>query len=306
MRPVTKPAPATLPPAMGDAETPAQRLMTALLDTVGDYCALCEMSIESGGYVQSKRTGVPQKTPRLDAWTDLLPVCTNCAMQRAGDAPVTPDGYLWPDVDATFTLTSTSPFVYALTEVTVVQEGSADASGTQQVVLVKANPSSKAFTRAQATLDLYQLNTRWYDANTNTLTVPKETPEFVDRRLALRTFAWRRARAYIEVLRQGEKEPSFLEGMWLQAASGAQTAGFWSVWMTTFWAEYQDPKLLDRLFVQTTTKRGYIISGYQSVEKKEEDEAPLSLPGRPQPPPPGGPWTIFTGTAVSRLAYPTL
>jgi len=312
MRPVTKPAPAELPRGVGDAWSPADRVETALLDTLGEYCSFCEMSIESRGWVQSKRAGPPQTTPRLGSWDDLLLACSYCYAARADASPVSTAGYLWPDVDATFTLTPASPFAYALTDVSVASGPSGgpggpgvEASGTAKVALVKANPAAPDFKRAQATIDLYRLNTRWYDAATNTLTVPTEPQEFVDRRLALRTEAWARAESALAILRESAGErPSFVTALFRQAAMFAQAAGFWSVWMTAFWAQYPDPKVIEPLFVLTRTKRDYVISGYQSVDKKTAEARASGLPGRPQPPPPSGPWTIFTGTAVDRLAYP--
>ncbi|HEX7240461.1 MAG TPA: hypothetical protein VF263_09360 [Longimicrobiaceae bacterium] len=308
MRPLSKPAPATLPLGTADSWLPVQRLESALIDTVGSYCAFCEMSIVSGGAVQSKRTGPLQQTPRdLDAWDDLLPVCCYCYAQRENSAPVSTARYLWPDVDATFTLTATSPFVYALTTVNlVVTSGEAAAPrGTTDVVLVKANPSSPDFARAQATLALYQLNTAGYDDATNTLTL-SDSPQSYDQRLDLRTQAWARAQAFLDLLEEGATYGDALTtALMRQATMAAQAQGFWSVWMTAFWARYPDENTIEPLFVLTRTRRNYIITGYQSLEKTPSEPLARGLPGRPKPPPAGGPWTIFTGTAAGRLAYPT-
>jgi hypothetical protein len=308
MRPLSKPAPASLPPGIGDAWLPAQRLESALIDTVGSYCAFCEMSIASGGAPQSKRTGPLQKTPRdLDGWDDLLPVCCYCYAQRENSTPVSTARYLWPDVDATFTLTATSPFVYALTTVSVVVTSgeAAAARGTNDVVLVKANPSSPDFARAQATLALYQLNTPGYDAASNTLTL-SDSPQFQDQRLDLRTQAWARAQAFLDLLKEAAPYgDAVTTALMRQATMAAQAQGFWSVWMTAFWARYPDVNTIESLFVLTRTRQDYIITGYQSLEKTPSEPLARGLPGRPQPPPPGGAWTIFTGTAADRLAYPT-
>ncbi len=300
MRPVNKPAPQQLLKKKGWTET--QAIESALLDTIDNYCSFCEMSIESGGQLQTKRSGKLLKSPKLQDWAELMLTCNFCDTWRLSGS-VDESKYLWPDVDSTFTLTSSSPFLYQLTDVTVIQNGSSSATpaATQQLVLVVANSNagSGIATKAQNTIDLYQLNTPYYDRKTNTLTLPADdVGSFMDQRLLDRTNAWGRAQLAIKALQdasQFRKYPVSYDAFVKTIAMMAQAAGFWCVWMTLFWQTFSDEDLLKRLFISTDSKIGYIISGYQSLAKAVTS-TPGAAPVKPT-------YMIFCGTAADRIQF---
>ncbi len=297
MRPVNKPAPPRLPSRKG--WTLADSVESALLDTLDNYCSFCELSVESGGFLHSKRTGPLKTPPTLQDWPALLLACNYCHAWRARGAAEEGD-CLWPDADATFTLDGASPFLYRMKDVNVVKESSeataAVEPSTEMLALVVVNPAAPPDVqkRAQKTIDLYRLNTPFYDARTNTLTPHAgDTAGYVDMRLNYRTREWRRAESAVEGLRKGEEfkqYPEAYDALVKSVAATAQAAAFWSVWMTVFWEAFKDRELLTRLFVSTPTKAGYVISGFQS-----------EVGGGPAP----AGYLIFCGTAAERIKFPS-
>lgn len=300
MRPVDKPRP-TLPEsgvAPASAREPAKRpplgpltvWRMALQDTIGSYCSLCEMPINVSQAVISKPRQTLKRLPTLDQWSDLLLACDFCQLHRTSDV-TTPSRYLWPDTDATFSLGLTSPFLYTLKSVTYIVKGS-NAGGpiTRPLVIVSANRASPDVTRAQNTIDLFQLNTPFYDAVNNTFTIPEAALQAqIDPRVDQRTAAWALALQSIEALkaaRQMSEVPVFFQGLAKIIAATAQAAGFWSVWMTTVWQAFADRTLIRALLLDIDDRDGYQVVGYQTL-------------------PDGGtpPWRLFTGTAVNRLSF---
>lgn len=294
MRPVDKPTPPThvaLRARPDDRDT----VKSALQDTIGIYCSVCELPVSEGAHVQSKKTGRPKATPGFGAWSDLILACDYCYAHRREGAVAERD-YLWADVDATFSLTSASPFLYELEELEIVQEGG--TTEREKVALVKANPSAPSAVkdRAQRTIDLYVLNTRYYDPKARRITWPKDFPRgYDDMRVHYRTREWKRALeslALLKRLREIGPEPELAAPFLRNTSLTAQAAGFWSVWMTALWAELQDAALLDAVLVATDTKDGYVLTGYQGLD---EVAAAAAVPR----------YRIFPGTARERISYPS-
>lgn len=303
MRPVNKPTPQKLPAKKG--WTTADAVESALLDTIDNYCSFCEMSIVSGGFIHTKQSGRLLKSPTLQDWPELLLTCSFCDTWRVGGS-VTESNYLWPDVDSTFTLTDASPFAYQLKDVQVIQKSLSEVgqAPTQPLALVVANPKapSDVQAKAQKTIDLYQLNTPFYDAKTNTLTLPAEdVGGFMDMRLTYRTNEWNRALLAVSTLQdasQFKKYPASYDAFVKGIVMMAQASAFWSIWMTVFWQAFQDKDLLTRLFISTPSKAGYIISGYQSLTTDKFAET-TPAPLKPIS------YLIFCGTAQERIQFPT-
>lgn len=294
MRPVNKPA----PPSEFDLETldPSERdpltvLRLQLQDTIGYYCSFCEMPINVNQAVTSKYVRKLRRMPTRQTWGELLLACDFCQFHRTQDVTDL-SRYLWPDTDATFSLGATSPLVYTLKDVNYIikrQQTLVGDSSTKSLVIVSANPAGPDPPRAQRTIDLFQLNTPFYDAVTNTFTISEvELQSGADTRVDLRTQAWTIAGTAIETLRDAQSLPDYpiyLRNATAMSAGLAQLTGFWSVWMTTMWQAFSDSALIKAMLIETSTLQGYQVIGYQTV-------------------PDGGspPWTIFTGTAVSRVA----
>jgi hypothetical protein len=295
VRPVNKPRPLEEPlrvASRGAPRTFEARVSTALQDTIGYYCSFCEMPAYSGKLIASKQRKL-SGTPPLDRWEDLLLTCDFCRMHRLGDAIRLSD-YLWPDVDATFTLDSGSPFVHTLHQATRLvvdlENGDASPGGALTMPVVEVNEESPEAERARRTLELFQLNSPYYHRSSRTLIVDSAAGIADDRRLALRAEVWTLAERYAGKLRarmRGDSRP-LLDNMIQTVAAIAQATGFWSVWMTVLWAELQDPEILRRVLLDVDDRRGYLLTGYQTA-------------------PDGGtpPWMIFTGTAVERVGLPS-
>jgi hypothetical protein len=289
MRPVDKPHP-PYPPRLhtraGVAREPLEIVRTALQDTIGSYCSFCEMPIYVEEGVASKRRRTFHETPRLDDWDDLLLTCDWCRYYRTGDAENL-DDFLWPDTGATFTLGAASPFVYSLREVDfVATDESSNVVGIdrQSLIVVSANPAVND-RRAQNTIDLFRLNSPFYDEAAGRFTVSK-AESIGDNRPRLRMRAWRHAQKSIDALRKSMDDPIAYAGMAPLVASLAQASGFWSVWMTELWAAFGDPKIIRDTLLWTSDGRRYDFYGYQTVPDG----------GKP-------PWKLFSGTALDRIAF---
>jgi hypothetical protein len=290
MRPVTKPT----PPRIAEIAEAAQKLdeltvmRLMLQDTIGYYCSFCEMPITVNQAVASKRARELTRTPKLADWSDLLLACDYCQLHRTADVTDL-SAYLWPDTDATFSLAGTSPFVYTRQDVTyiVIDEEGKRVTTTRQMVIVSANTISTKHDQAQRTIDLFQLNSPFYNAQTNTYTITNaDLQAQVDPRVDLRTAGWALADYTVSTLRQAQTLSSavFFESIVQLSAILAQATGFWSGWMLTLWSAFADARLVQRILLEIREREGYQVVGFQTV-------------------PDGGtpPWTIFTGTAVNRL-----
>jgi hypothetical protein len=274
---------------------PLTLLRLQLQDTIGAYCSFCEVPVNVSQAVMSKRVRQLKRVPPLSDWSNLLLACDYCQVHRTADAADL-SRYLWPDTDATFSLGSASPFLYALKDVTYIvttdtppDSGPALPGSTKQMAIVSANPSSPSVTQAQNTIDLFQLNTPFYNASTNTFTISESALQArIDPRVDLRTQAWTVAASAIATLREAKgmasTAPAYYDGAVKLTAALAQANGFWSSWMTTIWQAFGDSALIRAVLLDTDTRRGYQVLGNQTVPDG----------GRP-------PWTIFTGTAVKRL-----
>lgn len=302
MRPVNKPLPpsAIVDDLLGAAPSrkkdPLTLMRLQLQATIGSYCSFCEMPINVTQSVASKSVRALKRTPTLAQWSDLLLACDFCQAHRTRDV-TNPSDYLWPDTDATFTLTSTSPFLYALKDVTYIVKsdaGSATAealdSSTKQLVIVSANPTSDVVVKAQRTIDLFQLNTPFYDATTNTFTITESQLQArIDPRVDLRTRAWAvagEAIANLQLMKEQTAYPIVFESTLKVGAALAQASGFWSGWMTSIWQAFADQDIVRRMLLEIAKRQGYTVVGFQTM-------------------PDGGtpPWTIFTGTAVDRVTF---
>jgi hypothetical protein len=286
MRPVNKPfPPSELQPFVSNGvKNPAEIIRTALQDTIGFYCSFCEIPVKLEYGVESKLFRELKKTPIPSDWADLLLACDYCMVFRTSDA-FDLSLYLWPDVDTTFSLVAPPPFIYTLQDVNVViEEGEgARTETTEKLVIVSPNPAAGSTVEKKAgrTIDLFQLNTPFYNSVTNTYTVRREAIlAAVDLRVVLRTDAWHEALYAIEQIAATDS-PAFTTAMVRILTRLAQNTGFWSTWITAFATAGATPELIAAMFLEASDPEGLILTGYQTFGKL--------------------PYTIFTGTAVDRL-----
>jgi hypothetical protein len=263
MRPVNK---STIPtPSNGRAWRDSQ-LADLLLATVGDYCSFCERPLADPIIIQDKRS--EQSVFSVSDWNYLLLACADCytSAERAYlDKENWKGRNLWPDTDATFTLDSRSPFQYVLQSVNVVSVSPLDERTTlasEQQVIVK--PGTASASNAQATIDLFALNSVYYDAASNTMLIPVTDYQLViDQRVRQRTQVWQVAQSSAERLRQSTGNSLVYNLMCEQITTTAMYGGFWSAWMTVFWNTFRDSDLLTRLFIETSKRGNFILTGLQ-------------------------------------------
>jgi len=221
--------------------------------------------------------------------------------------------YAWPfDMTYRFSLNNStypfciSPFMYVLRKVGV--QGTS-ISGEMVTVEVNDNLDSDVKNKVQNIIDLYQLNTRYYESSTYAL---KKTPDDIrqqDMRLFNRTEAWKQAKRLLEdtdiqraCSQYNRNDTGVVETALRFVSTMATRTGFWSVWMTVFWQEFKNSALLHELFVETVRRPGDIVSGYQGIRPPTPD-APLTLRRRPDRSASNVTYLHFPGTAIDRLYY---
>lgn len=281
-------------------------LQSALVDTIDHYCSFCELPINVGDHVEDKRVPRQGQTMRFSDWEHVLLACHYCQTYRQEFSTNNLNDYLWPDRDSTFTLDTTSPFVYSYKDVNVTV-GSVPV-GTVKLAVVEANPLSAQHAQAQRTIILFQLNTPDYDVQTNTLHLRDGTiASHPDQRLFFRTQAWEVAQRMIDTINQAQGFTVSTAPYDIALRSTpllAQTYGFWSVWMTAFWQAYENRDLLERLFVTIDDTNSFMIRGYQGIPREPEDR-PVTKRRRLNKPPTRPFYMIFTGTEAGRITYPS-
>jgi hypothetical protein len=99
--------------------------------------------------------------------------------------------------------------------------------------------------KVQRTIDLYRLNTRYYNRQTNTLTTPLDEIGEQDMRLFHRTEAWKTAKQLSQDTKIQQACTQFKESDHTRLAiplrfvsTVAAQTGFWSVWMSVFWQAF--------------------------------------------------------------------
>ncbi len=269
MRPIRRPAEPDMGPAVYDVDR--------LTDAIGPFCSLCERPLHDR--IALWDAAADALVERVDpaAWSGLLLLCVNCAdwqRRTAGSSAA----LLLPDRATTFRVAGESPYSYDLEPVTrriVGEEGEAEEVAETEVAVVRgATPA------ARDTVDRFRLNTPYYDAEARTLTIPRaDYLSGVDRRLDLRTAAWRMAEQVLPRLLGLARMPGQEA-----AVDGVQRfveqTGFWSVWATLLRRETREPALLER-----------------ALAGGPRDFRAASRPGGP----PRGPRTLLRGTSPSFL-----
>lgn len=269
MRPILRQAEADMGPTVYDVDR--------LTDAIGPFCSLCERPLHDG--IALWDTAADALVERVDpaAWSGLLLLCVNCADWQRRTAR-SDAALLLPDRATTFRAAGESPYSYALEPVTrriVGEEGEAEEVAEVAVAVVRgATPA------AHATIDRFRLNTPYFDAEAGTLTIPRaDYLSGVDRRLDLRTAAWRMAEQVLPPLLGLARAPgqeAAVDGV----QRFAEQTGFWSVWATLLRRETQEPALLERALAGAPL-----------------DARAASRPGGP----PRGPRTLLRGTSPAFL-----
>lgn len=263
MRPVQKVCPEQWDKLSENDTVDHKETQFALIDYLGEYCSYCEKKLGCKE-VEHHRLFKEWRTPlKKKDWDYLLLICGDCRLHLSQHTleEEAHNQYLWPDRDLSFCLHDKSPLKYSKETIRyVVTNGEKTLSEEQRdMVLVKSNPQadSTLAEKAQRTIDLFQLNTPFYDAKSNQITIHQlDELQVIDHRVTERNLAWEEAEAAVKRLKSlGElSEMKTLHGLWdvfhQQISLTAVAKGNWSVWMTVFWQTFQDRDLLTKLFIQ--------------------------------------------------------
>ncbi len=293
MQPIVRPA----RPAISAVSYTA--LVKALLSMVGTYCSFCEKRLITSAYLFHKRAGVLQKdtTLSLDDWEFLLLVCGDC---RDNFTAFNKSDYLWPDSPE---LARSNPFRYVRKDnviFEVVNEATRAIlqSSTQSFIFVEVAPDadSRISQAAQNTIELFQLNSKYYNNDTQAprITLPSnDFYEGYDLRMDLRYDAYLRAMEAIETLKLAlptlQISRAFMDPMLAQVKMLLEGTGFISTWLAAF-NEGLDAAGLAAIFA--LPHRSFSLADlYSKVEEmdvelppEEEVEPPSGSGGTPPVP----------------------
>ncbi len=176
-----------------------------LINRLGEYCSYCEMHLDSALAVEHI---LPKnKCPEMEReWTNFLLACPNCNSTK-GDKLIGRNECYWPDLDNTV-----RAFEYQI--------------GGQ----ISPHPGLTAVekSKAQKTIELTGLN---YN--------PGNAVTAADRRWINRKEAWDIAADSLDNLHSNDTPY-----MRRQIVETAKALGYWSIWMTVF---YADKDILKRL-----------------------------------------------------------
>jgi len=270
MRPLDKAA-APAPAALFEAD----RLMSA----IGPYCSLCERPIHDRPTLWDSDQDVLVERVNRAAWEPLLVLCVNCAYwqrQTAGD----PAGLALPHRETTMRVRRGSPYVYTLERVAlrvVDEDGTAETSEADAAIVSGTTPA------AASTIRRFRLNTPWYDEGSKTMSVPRaDHLQRTDRRVELRTEAWKRAEGVLPAALAARENPK-LAGAFEGVRHLIEQTGFWSVWLTLFWRAIPDANAILPLF---------------APEPRPAPRPRRALAAGEAPPPPTASVTLLHGTST--------
>ncbi len=240
-----------------------------LLEAFGEYCSYCEMPIGQLKIEHHRHHKQWRENIQSRDWNHLLLICNDCrrhlTKRKLNASEV--DNYLWPDKDLTFSLHSGfSPFVYEkiLIDYKIKEGRRIKSREKQNFIAIKPNPKVKAALRkkAQRTIDLFQLNTPYFSQKTQTISIPfTDHLSLTDHRAMNRLKTWNIAKEtlgnYKNVLLQDsllKGNPELKDQFENLISETAKAKGNWSIWMTVFWNEFKDKKLINDLFVEKPNK----------------------------------------------------
>lgn len=280
MRPIKKVTPDDWHKLNPDDVLQHRDVQFALIDHIGAYCSYCEKVLGSRE-VEHYRLSKEWKTPLFKKdWEHMLLICGDCRNHKTKEvlSQQEHDEHLWPDLHPSFHLNNSSPINYEKRKVThTIMNGDDVASKEEkEMVVALSNPNSEYAKKAQNTIDLFQLNTPFYDHKKSKITTNVGIEALVlDHRMEERNLAWQEAEAAIDRIKnvqelmEEEKLESMLDLFHQQISLTAVAKGNWSIWMTVFWKEFQDPELLHKLFIERSGANGrvhFLGTHHQSIK----------------------------------------
>jgi hypothetical protein len=251
-----------------------------LMQCLGEYCSLCERPLPAEAWVWDKATATASSTGIVEteiaelpfvqpmvpvqrsSWRHMLLLDHNCYLAQAGRArEAKPGDLLYPDdLPACFQLSRSSPITYSLEDATIIvldeRGGVANQWPDKRVIAQGATEA------AQATIEFFELNTRYYAAGSggsrSEFRIPlADFQSLADRRVDQRTRVWHQAMDLAQLVRTAraqdrEQETSALNMLISQARLWIAAAGFWATWATVLGKALDyDSDLLSRLLSPT-------------------------------------------------------
>lgn len=281
MRPLAK------PPLSDDVR--AEDIPAFLLTQLGPFCAFSERPLRDVFRIWTALAWPPMPEPVAlrPLWEELLPIDPTTLQAALSRWPILlgRPGILAPDRDDTFFLTGPSPFTYDMEEVTtwyLNDDGSPEGDPQVEMhVIVRGHGAA-----ARATIDLFALNSIYYDPRTGELRIPRRSYlRMDDSRLQERTAAWNRATQAAALAAEVNEatRPLILDQIRMMAAM----TGFWSVWATVFWKRFEDAETVRRVTVEP-------MRTFVAVTAEVIAPRPFALSGP-------GPHNAFPGTRAAGL-----
>lgn len=225
-----------------------------IIQEFGDFCMISEDRL-SHSYLWDRKTGHPLSVIKNEEeWDHALLLCQECyryAMKNSQHTDLT--SLLYPDQTvASFDLENKTGIFYTLEDIqwTVYKENhDIHLSQLRPMVIAQA-----ADPQAEASIQFFQLNSPYYNAAQKCLNIPHDAYLMrQEQRIEIRTQAWMNAK--LQAQRWREEQDSFpRSALKTQIQLMASYQGCWSIWMTVFWQEFQDPALLAELFFPDKTK----------------------------------------------------
>lgn len=262
MRPLTK---KTIIKNQIDQTIATPHIINQMIDSMGSYCAMCEKHIASFESLHHKVLGKLDQNILVTDIDNLLLTCNDCNVHRIQDSMNTQSAMnmLWPDIDNSFSINSSSPVKYVKRQIRYIVEdnGKTVSDQNKEVVLIEANeqPDDELKHKTQNTIDYFKLNTSHYIAEENTIKVPIEHElAMADHRLIERNKAWSaadNASERLKAVRSITDLPVVMASFHQEITRTAQAKGNWSIWMTVFSQHFPDEKdLLEKLFIKDSVE----------------------------------------------------
>ncbi|MEO1030971.1 MAG: hypothetical protein AAFX55_06185 [Bacteroidota bacterium] len=222
-----------------------------LMDHHGTYCSISEEPLPDHSIVINAMTGEEVKGKiRSKDWPELLLISAATAQAIKGKDPKLLREMVLPHRHDSFSVDDDSPFIYELKMVAVSKlddEGhSVDGPQPQAKVIVSATTPE-----AQATIDFFELNTKYYDAEKNHLEYKlSEYNARHDHRVEHRTAAWMKATHAIETYLKAKRMGMDLKHLIPFLRNFVDTTGYWSCWATVIWKLTNSSALLKQIMKQ--------------------------------------------------------
>ncbi|MEM9544894.1 MAG: hypothetical protein AAGA77_02930 [Bacteroidota bacterium] len=222
-----------------------------LMDHHGTYCSISEEPLPDHALVINSLTGqqVKGKISSKD-WPKLLLISAATAQAMNGKDPKLLKKMVLPHQHDSFSVDDDSPFIYELKMVAVSKlddDGNiVDGPQAQAKVIVSATTPE-----AQATIDFFELNTKYYDAEKNHLEyILTEYNARYDHRVEHRTVAWKRATHAIETYLKAKKMGMDTTHLVPVLRNFVDSTGYWSCWATVIWKLTNSKQLLEQIMQQ--------------------------------------------------------